>query len=183
MGWHEQKIFLTHFIPLVSFHRGYQKRPVGSNGLSIYRFPKSRVSFWQSQHCVKSVQIRSFFWSVFSHIRTEYGDLQSKSPHSVQMREDPDRKKLSIWTLFTQYKPAITFSMSAIEEPSQYVKSVQSVQWGYQNYVNDVAGRLNGFDRWLSRSGFFATDNNSWKLFLKISSCYLNNFMMDVPTV
>ena len=26
-------------------------------------------------HCVKSVQIRSFFWSVFSCIRTEYGDL------------------------------------------------------------------------------------------------------------
>ena len=32
-------------------------------------------------HCVKSVQIRSFFWSVFSCIRT--------------------RKKLRIWTLFT----------------------------------------------------------------------------------
>ena len=25
-------------------------------------------------HCIKIVQIRSFFWSVFSHIRTEYGD-------------------------------------------------------------------------------------------------------------
>ena len=25
-------------------------------------------------HCVKSVQIRSFFWSVFSRIRTEYGE-------------------------------------------------------------------------------------------------------------
>ena len=27
--------------------------------------------------CVKSVQIRIYFWSVFSCIRTEYGDLQS----------------------------------------------------------------------------------------------------------
>ena len=26
-------------------------------------------------HCVKSVQTRSFFWSVISSIRTEYGDL------------------------------------------------------------------------------------------------------------
>ena len=26
-------------------------------------------------HCVKSVQIRSFFWSVFSCIRTEYGEI------------------------------------------------------------------------------------------------------------
>ena len=27
-------------------------------------------------HCVKSVQIRSFFWSVFSRILTEYGEIQ-----------------------------------------------------------------------------------------------------------
>ena len=33
-------------------------------------------------HCVKRVQIRSYFWSVFSCIRTEYG--------------------IRIWTLFTQ---------------------------------------------------------------------------------
>ena len=39
-------------------------------------------------HCVKSVQIRSFFWSVFSFIQTEYGDV--------------DQKNLRIWTLFTQ---------------------------------------------------------------------------------
>ena len=26
-------------------------------------------------HCVKSVQIRSYFWSVFSHIRNEYGEI------------------------------------------------------------------------------------------------------------
>ena len=26
-------------------------------------------------HCVKIVQIRSYFWSVFSRIRTEYRDL------------------------------------------------------------------------------------------------------------
>ena len=26
-------------------------------------------------HCVKSVQIRRFFWSVFSRIRTEYGEI------------------------------------------------------------------------------------------------------------
>ena len=29
-------------------------------------------------HCVKSVQIRSFFWSVFSRIQTEYGEMRSK---------------------------------------------------------------------------------------------------------
>ena len=45
-------------------------------------------------YCVKSVQIRSFFWSVFSCIRT---------PYSVETRENTAQKKLHIWTLFTQY--------------------------------------------------------------------------------
>ena len=63
-------------------------------------------------HCVKSVQIRSFFWSVFSCIRTEYGDLRCKSPYSVQIQKNTDQKKLRIWTLFTQcaYGNCYTFS-------------------------------------------------------------------------
>ena len=36
---------------------------------------------------MKSVQIRRFFWFVFSHIRTEYG-----CPYSVRMRENMDQK-------------------------------------------------------------------------------------------
>ena len=50
----------------------------------------------------KSVQIRSFFWSVFSCIRTKYGDLRSKSPYSIQIQENADQKKLRIWALFMQ---------------------------------------------------------------------------------
>ena len=30
-------------------------------------------------HCVKSVQIRGFFWSAFSRIPTEYGEIRSIS--------------------------------------------------------------------------------------------------------
>ena len=44
------------------------------------------------KHCVKNVQIRSYFWSVFSCIRTEYGDLRSKSPYSVRIQENTDQK-------------------------------------------------------------------------------------------
>ena len=44
---------------------------------------------------MKYVQIRSFFCSVFSCIRT-------KSPYSFRMHENTDQKKLLIWTLFTQ---------------------------------------------------------------------------------
>ena len=50
-------------------------------------------------HCVKSVQIRSFFWSVFSRTRAKYGDLLRKSPYSARVRESKDQKKLRIWTL------------------------------------------------------------------------------------
>ena len=32
-----------------------------------------------SMHCVKSVQIRSNFWSVFSRIRIEYGEIREVS--------------------------------------------------------------------------------------------------------
>ena len=53
-------------------------------------------------NCVKSVQIRSYFWSVFSCIRTEYGNLRSKLVYSVRIQENTNQKKLRIWTLFTQ---------------------------------------------------------------------------------
>ena len=44
------------------------------------------------KHCMKSVQIRSFSWSIFSCIWTEYGDLRSSSPCSVRIRENTDQK-------------------------------------------------------------------------------------------
>ena len=56
-----------------------------------------------TMHCVKSVQILSFLWTVLSRIWTEYGDLRSKYPYSVQMRENTDQKKLRIWVLFMQW--------------------------------------------------------------------------------
>ena len=52
---------------------------------------------------MKSVQIRSFFWYVFSCIRTEYGALRSKSSYSIRIRENMDQKKLCIWIIFTQW--------------------------------------------------------------------------------
>ena len=45
-----------------------------------------------TRHCVKSVQIRSYFWSVFSCIRTEYGERLRISPYSVRIQENSDQK-------------------------------------------------------------------------------------------
>ena len=46
----------------------------------------------RSFYCVKSVQIQSFFWSVFFRIRTEYGETLRISPYSVRMRKIRTRK-------------------------------------------------------------------------------------------
>ena len=43
-------------------------------------------------HYVKSVQIQSYFWSVFSCIRTKYGYLLRKSSYSVRIQENLDQK-------------------------------------------------------------------------------------------
>ena len=60
-------------------------------------------------HCGKSVQIGSFFWSVFSCIRTEYRDLRNKSPCSVRVQENTDRK-LSVFGHFSRtFKYAVDF--------------------------------------------------------------------------
>ena len=56
-------------------------------------------------HCVKSVQIRSYLWSVFFCIRTEYLELLRKSPYSVRIQENTDQNELRIWTLFTLCQP------------------------------------------------------------------------------
>ena len=48
-----------------------------------------------ARFCVKSVQIRSFFWSVFSRIRNEYGEILSIFPYSVRMRENTDHSVVS----------------------------------------------------------------------------------------
>ena len=40
---------------------------------------------------MKSIQIRSFLWSTFSRIRTEYGEILHISLYSVRMRENADQ--------------------------------------------------------------------------------------------
>ena len=44
--------------------------------------------YYEGRHCVKSVQMRSFFWSLFS----EYGEILHISPYSVRMRKNGPEK-------------------------------------------------------------------------------------------
>ena len=68
--------------------------PDNATDISMY---KASINW---SHYVKSVQIRSYFWSVFSCIWTEYEDLRIKSPYSVRIQENTDQKLLRIWTFF-----------------------------------------------------------------------------------
>ena len=67
---------------------------------------KNQFTF--SCHCVKSVQIRSFFWSVFSCIRTEHGKILRISGHQA-VKGYALRKKLLPKSLTN---PLVTFSIS-----------------------------------------------------------------------
>ena len=83
------------------FQHSYQSLAFGSpagNCRSILSFSEIIISFpnflilkWFANY-VKNVQIRSFFWSVFSRIWTGNGDLLGNSPYSVRIRENLDQK-------------------------------------------------------------------------------------------
>ena len=84
--------------------------------------PHLAVTCTRTCHCVKSVQMRSFFWSVLPCIQAEYEDLLRKSPYSFQIRESTDQKKLRIWALFTQsVRPCVRrFSWNPLTSFSRY---------------------------------------------------------------
>ena len=67
----------------------------------LYAVPDLTAATSAKCYCVKSVQIRSYFWSLFSRIWNEYGEIRSISPYSLRMLGNMDQKQLRIWTLFT----------------------------------------------------------------------------------
>ena len=76
----------------------------------------------------KCPKIRSFFWSLFSGIPTEYGEILCISPFSVRMRENTDQQKLRIWTLFTQcFSFQLQFSHYG-QGPSKIWSNIQGLQ-------------------------------------------------------
>ena len=58
----------------------------------LYAVPDLTAATSAKCYCVKSVQIRSYFWSLFSRIRTEYREILCISPYSVRMQENTDQK-------------------------------------------------------------------------------------------
>ena len=103
-------------------------------------------------HCVKVVQIRSFFWSIFSRIRTEYGEIRSISPYSVRMRENTDQKKLRIWTHFTQWLVQIMRLVlrTLLKQQVFFQRTKNQLQGSYKtNYVDTGDVSLNKYSKLL----------------------------------
>ena len=49
------------------------------NWVTLYPRNISMTCVSSRANCVKSVQIRNYFWSVFSSIRTEYGEIRTRN--------------------------------------------------------------------------------------------------------
>ena len=85
-------------------------------------------------------RIWSFFWSVFSHIRTKYGDLLCKSPYWVRIWENTDHRKLWIGTYFMhslksvcfgrEYRPKNDLKFADFFLCRAVSKYHRSLQWG-----------------------------------------------------
>ena len=116
----------------------------------------------QAAHCVKSVQIRNFFWSVSSHIWTEYGDLRGKSQYSVRIRENTDQKKLRLWTLFTQWQSVA------------FLKTGHDFSQIFCIVILSKSGRWNEILPKLENAGELFNFSNSVELFNFFSSRYGN---------
>ena len=89
------RVYLQRYLSTFSyqlFWRNYQMfdRVLNTSVLADFWLSVTRISL-NNIHCVKC-PYSEFFWSLFSRIRTEYGDLLRKSPYLVRMQENKDQK-------------------------------------------------------------------------------------------
>ena len=138
---------------------------------------------------MKSVQIRSFFWSVFFRIRTEYREIRSISPYSVQMRENTVQKKRRIWTLFTQcralsqrsIKDLLILSLYFTSSVSFVVFHIISLQRTLNSHAQKVTVPLIfifyiAYFEFLLYNVFLKVGNKYWQTFFK------GLFLLLLPT-
>ena len=93
-----------------------------------------QLKVWVSaSHCVKSVQIRSYFWSVFSRIWTEYGEIQRISPYSVRMPENVDHN-----SVFGHFSCSLSFNWFLPQEIGIFKKVTCIEKWSASNYLSNI---------------------------------------------
>ena len=67
-----------------------------------------------TEHCVKSVQIRSYFWSVFSCIQSEYRKIWTRNN-----------------SVFRHFSCSGTYNKSAIYQTKTHTPSTLGLNWTY----------------------------------------------------
>ena len=114
-----------------------------------------KTQILEQNYCLKSVQIRIFFRTALSHIWTEYGDLKSKSPYSVQIRENTDKKKTTYLCTFCAVK--LLFQTSIFKYLSRSRYNCTSRWWNYETKILllNIVFCLNFSDSWLAIWRYF----------------------------
>ena len=98
----------------------------------------ARFTFLRNRvHCVKCVQIRSFFWSVFSRIRTEYGEIVS-----LRIQSEYRKKRTRKYSIFGYFSRSGNF----------YQK-----YWWQQFCSSNFPSRQNAQDTTSNYSHYYAT--------------------------
>ena len=110
---------------------------------------------------MKIVQMRSFFWAVFSVIQTEYGEILRISSYSVRMRENTD---LRIWILFTQWF-LICLHLLTNFSVDVFIKFVLIKQDIYHQKLLDDNICIMNFDQCFQPDGIF---RNTYKQTLSV---------------
>ena len=165
--------YFTHFTQVVLFiplktseyqrfsdvFRVYRRWPVGWYGLIFFLKIRIYSALHIPIHCVKSVQTRSFFWSVFSRIRTEYRDLRSKSPYSSRILENADQKKNSVFGHFS-HRDLLYENWNIQTFARNLPPWTQDLNWTYQRDLQDVLDVLCSF-KLLSVPKGYNTDQQS----------------------
>ena len=82
MNWSNHRKSDTHHVEITPRWFISSRLPVGANNLTVFEnfsdapCQNSLSQIFSNSHCVKSVQKRSYLWSVFSRIGTQYGEMQ-----------------------------------------------------------------------------------------------------------
>ena len=73
---------------------GFEESLISSCGfIGIYDYYNKSlfISFWKNVRLQEKCLYSELFWSVFSRIRSEYGEILGISPYSVRVRENTDQ--------------------------------------------------------------------------------------------
>ena len=120
MTFGQHFLILLHALPLWNVYQWnnflwlvYQKGNIFNQFLSNFQLfgnvlKKKAKDFDQRHKLSEKYPNLEFSWSVCPRIRTDYRDLQIKSPYSSQMREKNWPEKLWIRTIFTEWHPGLT---------------------------------------------------------------------------